>query len=511
HCTFRTTRSGNAFSAYYEVNDPEFNLKNLYANALASQQQDEPEIVGADRATGKAARTRATPTDSSPLTPAPSSRSRSPPSPSSSRAPKRTRVSVKVKADRKKRKSRPAYPPPPPTIRPLDDFSAYQPSVGGAAQAKKRRSRIARAKKFQKTAGRTDGWAAAQTLRRVNARHLQQADQEPVDLDWEDMPVTSTAFTAKRGEGEEKVFTREELLKDPRFRYVAWPGKSSAGVVAPDGRVFGACVGKPDDPEYDAAIQTFTDELAVAGEHITFPAAAREHRRGHFGAQAEGVSHGGGQTEPANLKHTMALQAVMSYLIALPAMIRIAHFASSTFARWAPRLYAYYATTMHKLFNFDPSLKRNFPRSIWACLTINFGPRTVTYKHRDFGNLPFGWCAITALGNFNPDLGGDLVLWECGLIIRFPPGSTILIPSAIIHHSNTAIGPGETRYSVTQYTSGALFRWVEHGCMLDEQYYASLTVEEHATARQANLERWAKGLSMWSTWEELQKSARDVL
>jgi hypothetical protein len=65
-------------------------------------------------------------------------------------------------------------------------------------------------------------------------------------------------------------------------------------------------------------------------------------------------------------------------------------------------------------------------------MTFNFGPQTVTFDHRDSGNLAFGWCAITAFGNFDPTCGGHLVLWDMKLVIEFPPGSTILIPSAMM-------------------------------------------------------------------------------
>ncbi|KAL1739419.1 hypothetical protein HDZ31DRAFT_68957 [Schizophyllum fasciatum] len=188
-------------------------------------------------------------------------------------------------------------------------------------------------------------------------------------------------------------------------------------------------------------------------------------------------------------------------------MIRIAHFASSVFYNWAPRLWMHYAEHMRVLFENDPTLERNFAKSVWACITINFGPRTVTYKHRDFGNLPYGWCAITALGKYDPDRGGHLVLWECGLVIRFPPGSTIIIPSSIIHHSNTKIARKETRYSVTQYTTGAIFRWVQHGCVLDEEYYSSLSPAEHRDAMKANASRWREGAKLWSTISELRDPA----
>ncbi|KAF8495256.1 hypothetical protein F5888DRAFT_1615859, partial [Russula emetica] len=57
-------------------------------------------------------------------------------------------------------------------------------------------------------------------------------------------------------------------------------------------------------------------------------------------------------------------------------------------------------------------------------------------------------CSVTPLGNFNPDLGGEFVLWNYGLVIHFLPDSTILIPSALLLHSNTPVQPSETCYSI---------------------------------------------------------------
>ncbi|KAJ3764384.1 hypothetical protein EV360DRAFT_9676, partial [Lentinula raphanica] len=84
--------------------------------------------------------------------------------------------------------------------------------------------------------------------------------------------------------------------------------------------------------------------------------------------------------------------------------------------------------------------------------------------HRDFLNWPFGWCAITALGRFDPTRTGQLILWELRLVVDFPPAATVLIPSAVITHSNTPVAVDDTRISFTQYTAGPIFRWVENGC-----------------------------------------------
>ncbi|KAJ7199582.1 hypothetical protein GGX14DRAFT_340150, partial [Mycena pura] len=51
----------------------------------------------------------------------------------------------------------------------------------------------------------------------------------------------------------------------------------------------------------------------------------------------------------------------------------------------------------------------HFVKTGFAAFTWNFG-HTVTGMHLDFANLVWGWCAITALGDFSPDYGGFLIL-----------------------------------------------------------------------------------------------------
>ncbi|KAJ7797962.1 hypothetical protein B0H14DRAFT_2389182, partial [Mycena olivaceomarginata] len=96
--------------------------------------------------------------------------------------------------------------------------------------------------------------------------------------------------------------------------------------------------------------------------------------------------------------------------------------------------------------------------------TFNFGPRAVCVPHIDFANLAWGWCAyLTALGDFDPDLGGHLILWDLRLVIRFPPRLNDSHSLGALRHSNVPIRPHEHRCSFVQYTAGGLFRWIRNG------------------------------------------------
>jgi hypothetical protein len=165
---------------------------------------------------------------------------------------------------------------------------------------------------------------------------------------------------------------------------------------------------------------------------------------------------------------------------------------------WALLLFAYYSAQMALLACWKP-MRRNFPRSVFAACTFNFGPHAICAPHLDFANLAWGWCAM---GDFDPDVGGHLILWDLRLVIRFPPSATILLPSAAIRHSNIPIRDHEHRCSFVQYTAGGLFRWVRNGFKTDESWERSASAEEKKM-REENQHRWDEGVQMYSVLDEI--------
>ncbi|KAK0449360.1 hypothetical protein EV421DRAFT_1889158 [Armillaria borealis] len=207
---------------------------------------------------------------------------------------------------------------------------------------------------------------------------------------------------------------------------------------------------------------------------------------------------------PQNLHHNAKNTEVLSSLLDCVAFICLAGFGSTAFSMWAPSLFCYYATYLCNLLLHDATLVMNWANSIFTCITFNFGLLMLCFCHTDSGNLSFSWCAITALSKFNYCCGGHLILWDLKLVINFPPGSTILIPSAILQHSNTSLTHGEWCYSFTQYTLGALFCWVDYRFQSSKSYWASLATDQWEKATQEREERWRLGLSLFSTLEKLQ-------
>lgn len=141
---------------------------------------------------------------------------------------------------------------------------------------------------------------------------------------------------------------------------------------------------------------------------------------------------------------------------------------------------------------------------VYPCRSFNLGKQTVSYPHTDTLNLAQSWCTISPVGNFNSKEGGQLVLWNLGLVVDFPAGSTILIPSALIIHSNTNIQQHETRYSIVQYSAGGLFRWVENGYMSDVEWDRTATHDQVKEREKNKAERWRQAVQMFSKLPDLQ-------
>ncbi|KAJ7813581.1 hypothetical protein B0H13DRAFT_2382342 [Mycena leptocephala] len=222
------------------------------------------------------------------------------------------------------------------------------------------------------------------------------------------------------------------------FMYISWLGRLTIPLLDAQRRVIAVLGGTPRD---HAGWKIVTNGAAVLLEErqprIKLTHEALHHRRAQdkFPVIARGVAHGGGRMEPGEVSQNNANTQLTDKLLAHDYIQRIMSFASRLMLLWAPLLSAFYQLNKTLLSVWKPSLRWNSLNSVFASCTFNFGPRAITAPHLDFANLAWGWCSVTALGNFDPDFGGHLILWDLRLVIRFPPGSTLLIPSALVRHS----------------------------------------------------------------------------
>lgn len=176
--------------------------------------------------------------------------------------------------------------------------------------------------------------------------------------------------------------------------------------------------------------------------------------------------------------------------------------ASDGFQTMFRRVYDWYQEMGHAMKKKYPELRSFHPESPFPAMTLNMGPRVSCKPHVDHANPAYGVCAITALGVFNDDLGGHLVLDDLRLVIQFPANSTILIPSASVVHHNIPFRPGEERYSLVQYGAAGLFRWWEHDFRTAVDYQRQNKISKSYEELRAEHRLW-EGTERFTNWQEL--------
>ncbi|KAG6815570.1 hypothetical protein H0H93_009451 [Arthromyces matolae] len=300
--------------------------------------------------------------------------------------------------------------------------------------------------------------------------HLKGASTVPTNMTRDDFPVTRGGFTALPGKPNEEGWRFENLKEalDAGYHLVEWDGKSSKPFLTEDGRVFLVLVGMPDDPTYISSCEQAYSAMSKEGSCAEFSDAEKEHKRGPFPAKNVGVTMGLGATYPTNLQ-CGAHKDMLERLLANEHIKRLAYFADAAFNLWAPKLHKHYREHLFPLFKRLDYLRPIFARSIYTAAAFNFGPNVFTVAHRDCMNLPGGWCAIQSLGTFDHTKGGHIFFPQLKMVVEFPSGALVLIPSATIIHGNIPVQEGNSRASFTQYSAGGLFRYVENGYCTEAQ------------------------------------------
>ncbi|KAF8175645.1 hypothetical protein K438DRAFT_1847442 [Mycena galopus ATCC 62051] len=349
----------------------------------------------------------------------------------------------------------------------------------------------------------------------------------PVDLDATDLAHTQPSWIGKRqaedghdtpdvtaplatslpadGMGPQ-IYTQEQvdaLSGTEGFMYVPWLGATTVPVIDSHRRLIILLGGKPKDiTRWNLVTDGAAHLMDSLFHRAHFKPEDSHHRRAHpdspYFSICRGLSMGGGQGEPGELHNHPDNVTVSDEMLDHEYFRRMVGFTNCLMLVFAPILYMFCQSQNALLAARNKALRWPFLGSVFAACTFNFGPRAITCPHLDFGNLAWSWCAITSLGWFDPDRGGHLILWDLKLVVRFPPGATILIPSAIIRHSNIPVQAHEKRFSFVQYSAGGLFRWIRNGFMTDEDFEKNATKEEKDRRTAEAATRWQEGVGMFS-------------
>ncbi|KAJ3752821.1 hypothetical protein EV360DRAFT_54542, partial [Lentinula raphanica] len=277
-------------------------------------------------------------------------------------------------------------------------------------------------------------------------------------------------------------------------------------VVDKCGRVIAVLAGKPRDPKWDKLMKDLEDLVRAARRKMTFSEKQKNNKRVSGPSVSLGTSFGGGSQRPGTMAfYGISNRDILINLTASPSFQRLVGFTNCKFPlRFSADLLGFVTRRSRYLC----AQVMTGHRSDLENYFIGTGPgnlQVLSNYLQVYLDLQVRYLPLL-LGRFDPDKGGRLVLWDLGLIVRLPPGSTILIPSALLTHSNLPIQDGEERYSVVQYSSSGLFRWVYNGFMSDKDFLETkkpVDIKKRAKDRKA---RWGNGLKMFSLWNDIQSS-----
>ncbi|KAK1226361.1 hypothetical protein PQX77_010668 [Marasmius sp. AFHP31] len=293
-----------------------------------------------------------------------------------------------------------------------------------------------------------------------------------LDTDAENFDAAKGAHTGKRGTVEtygtkeevEREWTLEELI-DLGYTHIPWDGVHPLLIVDCKGRIVAFFAGRPNRVDFVEDMTKVFDAMMEASKSMGWLGGLEvAHKRGFFHAYNAGVTMGMGSATPVVLRNSKPVQGIIQRLLDLPGLQRLSGYQNSVVKLWQPDLHRVYRETVATMHKKLPHLPRNFSNNIFTAAAFNFGGHVRSIAHRDHMNWALGQCVITAMGRFDAARSAHLVLKEFKMVVNFPHASTAVIPSACATHFNTRIAPGDTRTSFTQYTAGAIFRWVENGC-----------------------------------------------
>ncbi|KAK1236161.1 hypothetical protein PQX77_000592 [Marasmius sp. AFHP31] len=326
------------------------------------------------------------------------------------------------------------------------------------------------------------------------ARYLGQSIPEKGRKD-EEMGKTkkSGSWTGPQVGYDGHEYTLDELI-GMGFDEFEWDGQSTVIFRDENGIPVFVLGGFPDTTKWPAVVEKIQHLLAKLQGLLRF-ARSRSHRRGTYATISLGISFGGGQTQPGNFDQSPHNVSLLNELRMDTSVQQVARYMDHLMSSYFPRLHALYSNILHQLRVDNSELEVTFEQCCFAALNVNFGS-AVTLRHTDYLNLLFGQCAVFPVGDYDYTKGGHLVLWDLKLAIQFPPGSVILLPSALLEHCNASISAAETRSSITFYSASGLFRWVTNGYMSDKEFLSRCTQQMRNRWESYRDDLWSVGVDI---------------
>ncbi|KAJ7107311.1 hypothetical protein C8R43DRAFT_1140287 [Mycena crocata] len=262
------------------------------------------------------------------------------------------------------------------------------------------------------------------------------------------------------------------------LRYMDWYGRAAMPLVQKDGTVVGVLGGRPRGTHFNTEVVRATKILDEVVPQVRL--SRDEERRGctHSLTGGIGLVHSDEPVAAPAGKSVVLDALVFAWLFSEPAIRKVAGYATCLFKFWAVNVHAFFDRALDRYEEYYDGSKRPLETGAFSAATFQLGSNPI-WPVLDY-DLAWGWCALIAFGNYNPHKGGHIILWDLNLLVRFPPGATILIPRALVRYSFVGVAAHETRHCLIQFTPQPVFSFAANGGMSDVNWARFATREEHA-------------------------------
>ncbi|KAK7000637.1 hypothetical protein R3P38DRAFT_2561333 [Favolaschia claudopus] len=151
-----------------------------------------------------------------------------------------------------------------------------------------------------------------------------------------------------------------------------------------------------------------------------------------------------------------------------------------------------------------PDLETPFPGSPFTTSEISFCD-TPILSRKNRRSVFYFVEAMTALGDFNDQTGGQLTLSEDENFLQFGPGMTAVFPAGTTEYMFAAVGKGEKRYMFRQYFCAGVHRWIEKGGRTDKEFAEEAPEQEVLAWEEMRLRRAEQSAKMFTKLQVLEE------
>ncbi|KAF9060671.1 hypothetical protein BDP27DRAFT_1429782 [Rhodocollybia butyracea] len=234
-----------------------------------------------------------------------------------------------------------------------------------------------------------------------------------------------------------RIVSVREVFEASGLRYVEWDVRVGHVVQTASGHRFMAYLPPPKGETWPATEAAVSMALEWLYESAVVDLAHWIHRRGRYVSLPAGFGFGGGRTCPGNYANSPHNAPLVEKVLRDKAIQCIAQLVDSGLQVYFPKLHLFLTNLQEKF-----------------------------------------------------------IAWSLGVVVPFPAGATIYVPSACVTHGNVPIAPEETRSSIAFFTPAGIARWFHNGYMSDKEF------KERASPRQLRL--WKEYREkLWETGLEL--------